>query len=71
MLDILRWVKPDELLISTGFLLRHADSVEPLNPLALVELVEGPPGAAQRSGPVGALSAPAGPRRDMQQVPAA
>ncbi|MBV6762254.1 PucR family transcriptional regulator [Rhodococcus opacus] len=39
--DILPWVKPNELLITTGFPLRHADSGEPFDPLALVELVEG------------------------------
>ncbi|OUS96459.1 PucR family transcriptional regulator [Rhodococcus sp. NCIMB 12038] len=39
--DILPWVKPNELLITTGFPLRHADSGEPFDPRALVELVEG------------------------------
>ncbi|BAH51044.1 PucR family transcriptional regulator [Rhodococcus opacus] len=39
--DILPWVKPNELLITTGFPLRHADSGEPFDTGALVELVEG------------------------------
>ncbi|MFC9554922.1 PucR family transcriptional regulator [Rhodococcus sp. NPDC056960] len=39
--DILPWVKPNELLLTTGFPLRHADSGEPFDPGALVELIEG------------------------------
>ncbi|WP_174695029.1 PucR family transcriptional regulator ligand-binding domain-containing protein, partial [Rhodococcus jostii] len=39
--DILPWVKPHELLITTGFPLRHADSGQPFDPAALVELIEG------------------------------
>ncbi|KXX59187.1 CdaR family transcriptional regulator [Rhodococcus sp. LB1] len=39
--DILPWVKPNELLITTGFPLRHADSGQPFDPAALVELIEG------------------------------
>ena len=39
--DILPWVKPNELLLTTGFPLRHADSGRPFDAGALVELVEG------------------------------
>ncbi|CCQ15672.1 putative CdaR family transcriptional regulator [Rhodococcus sp. AW25M09] len=39
--DILPWVKQNELLLTTGFPLRHADSGRPFGAGALVELVEG------------------------------
>ncbi len=39
--DILPWVKPNELLVTTGFPLRHADSGRPFDAHSLVELVEG------------------------------
>jgi purine catabolism regulator len=39
--DILPWVKPNELLLTTGFPLRHADTGRPFEAAALVELVEG------------------------------
>lgn len=39
--DILPWVKPNELLLTTGFPIRFADSSQPFDPRALVDLVEG------------------------------
>jgi PucR family transcriptional regulator, purine catabolism regulatory protein len=39
--DILPWVKPHELLLTTGFPLRDADTGQPFEAAALVELVEG------------------------------
>lgn len=39
--DILPWVKQNELLLTTGFPLRHTDSGRPFDAQALVELVEG------------------------------
>ncbi|MEO6881925.1 MAG: PucR family transcriptional regulator ligand-binding domain-containing protein, partial [Mycobacteriaceae bacterium] len=39
--DILPWVKPNALLLTTGFPLRFADSGQPFAPRALVDLIEG------------------------------
>ncbi len=39
--DILPWVKPNELLLTTGFPLRHAGNGPTVDPAALAELVEG------------------------------
>ncbi|MFC7448071.1 PucR family transcriptional regulator [Rhodococcus daqingensis] len=39
--DILPWVKPNELLVTTGFPLRDAESGQPFDAPALVELIEG------------------------------
>ncbi|MDQ2721840.1 MAG: PucR family transcriptional regulator ligand-binding domain-containing protein [Actinomycetota bacterium] len=39
--DILPWVKPNELLLTTGFPIRFADSGQPFEPKALVDLIEG------------------------------
>ncbi|MDQ2749179.1 MAG: PucR family transcriptional regulator ligand-binding domain-containing protein [Pseudonocardiales bacterium] len=39
--DILPWVKPNELLLTTGFPLRHAGGGQVFDPHALVELVDG------------------------------
>ncbi|PZS36018.1 MAG: PucR family transcriptional regulator [Pseudonocardiales bacterium] len=39
--DILPWVKPNELLLTTGFPLRHAGGGQDLDNHALVELVDG------------------------------
>ena len=39
--DILPWVKPNELLLTTGFPIRFADSGQPFDPRALVDLIEG------------------------------
>lgn len=39
--DILPWVKPNELLLTTGFPLRHAGGGQTVDPAALAELVDG------------------------------
>ncbi|MDT4970426.1 MAG: PucR family transcriptional regulator, purine catabolism regulatory protein, partial [Pseudonocardiales bacterium] len=39
--DILPWVKPNELLLTTGFPLRHAGGGQAFDPNVLVELVDG------------------------------
>jgi purine catabolism regulator len=39
--DILPWVKPNELLLTTGFPLRYARGPQAFDPSALVELVDG------------------------------
>ncbi|WP_127784132.1 PucR family transcriptional regulator [Rhodococcus sp. X156] len=39
--DILPWVKPDVLLLTTGFPIRFGDTAQPFDPRALVDLVEG------------------------------
>jgi len=39
--DILPWVKSNELLLTTGFPIRFADSGQPFHPRALVDLIEG------------------------------
>lgn len=39
--DILPWVKPDALLLTTGFPIRFADPDLPFHPRALADLVEG------------------------------
>jgi PucR family transcriptional regulator, purine catabolism regulatory protein len=39
--DILPWVKPNELLLTTGFPLRHAGGGQAFDPNTLVELVDG------------------------------
>lgn len=39
--DILPWVQANELLLTTGFPLRHGESGEPFDTMALVALVEG------------------------------
>ncbi|MCU1656496.1 MAG: Purine catabolism regulatory protein [Pseudonocardiales bacterium] len=39
--DILPWVKPNELLLTTGFPLRHAGGGQAFDPSALAELVDG------------------------------
>src|SRR5664279_178704 len=39
--DILPWVKPNELLLTTGFPLRHTGDGPAFDPRALVDLVDG------------------------------
>jgi PucR family transcriptional regulator, purine catabolism regulatory protein len=41
VLDILPWVKPNELLLTTGFPLRHGSSGQSLGDAAMGELIEG------------------------------
>lgn len=60
--DILPWVKPNELLLTTGFPLRHADSGRSFGAAALVEFVE-----ALASAGVAALGVKAG--RYLDELP--